>query len=66
MIGLLGLYEAFSRERTGILKRQALSQNRLNIFTDLFSIARNMKRCSKTVAIRELQTKIMKLNLLPC
>lgn len=67
VIGLLGLSEALSRERAGTLKGWTLSQNRIisvglsksskGLLPELVSVVKNMKRCSKTVAIRELQTE---------
>lgn len=67
MTGLLGLSEAFSRERAGTVRRQALPQNSIfsvglskssrGLLPDLINVVKNMKGCSKTVAIRGLQTE---------
>lgn len=65
------LSEAVSRERAGTLRRWAVPQSSILsvgpsqvikiLFPELVSVVKNMKRCSKTVAIRGLQTEIMRL-----
>lgn len=71
MTRLLGLSEAVSRERAGTLRRWALPQNKIlsvgpsksseGLLPELVNVVKNMKRCSKTVVIRGLQTEIMRL-----